>query len=45
MLYKGRVIPKNAIKPVDVRLIYMCDSFSKLNRKDFTNIDSKSLKN
>lgn len=42
MLYKGRVIPKNAIKPVDVRLIYMCDSFSKLNRKDFTNIDSKS---
>lgn len=42
MLYKGRVIPKNAIKSVDVRLIYMCDSFSKLNRKDFTNIDSKS---
>ena len=42
MLYKGRVIPKDAIKPVDVRLIYSYDSFSKLNGKDFANIDSKS---
>lgn len=44
MLYKGRVIPKNAIKPVDVRLIYSYGSFSKLNGKDFANIDSKSQK-
>lgn len=42
MLYKGRVIPKNAIKPIDVRLIYSYGSFSKLNGKDFANIDSKS---
>lgn len=44
MLYKGRVIPKNAIKPIDVRLIYSYGSFSKLNGKDFANIDSKSQK-
>lgn len=44
MLYKGRVIPKNAIKPIDVRLIYNYGSFSKLNGKDFANIDSKSQK-
>ena len=42
MLYKGRVIPKNAIKPVDVKLIYSYGSFSKLNGKDFANIDSKN---
>lgn len=42
MLYKGRVIPKNAIKPIDVRLIYSYGSFSKLNGKDFANINSKS---
>ena len=42
MLYKGRVIPKKAIEPVDVRLVYSYDSFSKLNGKDFANIDSKS---
>lgn len=42
MLYKGRVIPKNAIKPIDVRLIYSYGSFSKSNGKDFANIDSKS---
>lgn len=41
MLYKGRVIPKNAIKPIDVRLIYSYGSFSKLNGKDFANIDSE----
>ena len=38
MLYKGRVIPKNAIKPIDVRLIYSYGSFSKLNGKYFANI-------
>ena len=37
---KGRVIPKKAIKPVDVRLIYRYGTFSKINDKDFANIDS-----
>ena len=41
MLYKGRVIPKKAIKPVDVRLIYRYGTFSKINDKDFANIDSE----
>ena len=35
-------MPKKAIKPVDVRLVYSYDSFSKFNGKDFVNIDSKS---
>lgn len=41
MLYKGRVIPKKAIKSADVRLIYRYGTFSKINDKDFANIDSE----
>lgn len=41
MLYKGRVIPKKAIKPVEVRLVYRYGTFSKINDKDFANIDSE----
>ena len=38
MLYKGRVIPKKAIKPVEVRLIYRYGSFSKINDKYFMRV-------
>lgn len=42
MLYKGQVIPKDAISVLDAKLIYSYGSFSKLNGKEFTNIDTES---